>query len=46
MSGILGFCHMCLRVRWLARLTGTDRRGNPLGVCRSCDREEGGDGGS
>jgi hypothetical protein len=41
MSGVLGQCNKCFCVRWLAKVTHTDARGNPHGICRSCDREEG-----
>lgn len=37
---VLGFCTACFRVRWLAVIESHDRRGNPQGTCRSCDREE------
>jgi hypothetical protein len=39
-ENLLGFCITCFRVRWLARVTSHDVKGNPLGVCRSCEREE------
>ena len=37
---VLGFCERCFRVRWLARIVRHDKRGNPVGVCRSCHRED------
>lgn len=37
---LLGFCTRCIRVRWLDRVNGYDSKGNPLGVCLSCAREE------
>ena len=38
----LGFCTVCIRVRWLERVTGVDRLLNKQGICSSCAREEGG----
>lgn len=34
---VLGFCTSCTRVRWLALVTNYDKRGNPHGICHSCD---------
>ena len=35
----LGFCTVCIRVRWLDRVTGVDRLNNPSGICTQCARE-------
>lgn len=40
MTDVLGFCHRCFRMRWLARIDRLDAKGTPHGVCRSCAREE------
>lgn len=32
----LGFCTVCIRVRYLAQVTGVDRLNNPAGVCTGC----------
>lgn len=35
----LGFCTVCIRVRYLAHVTGVDRLNNPSGVCSECAKE-------
>lgn len=39
-SRILGFCQKCFRVRWLAHVEIVDHKGNSLGTCTQCAREE------